>query len=257
MKKYMDCKIEGNIAVITLNNPPVNALSPEVTAELSATLDELRPNRDVRVLILTATGKIFVAGANIEVFKHLDRKSGEEYALAVDDMQRKLEEFDWPVIAAINGHALGGGCELAMACDIRIASSKARFGQPEVTLGVIPGAGGTQRLPRLVPIGKAKKMLYTGEHITADEAERIGLVDLVVEPGTELEEAKKLAEKILKNAPVAVKFAKKCVNRGMQTSLSDGLMLESTLFGELFETSDVKEGVDAFFGKRPADFKGK
>lgn len=257
MKKYLDCKIEGNIAVITLNNPPVNALSPEVTAELSAALDELKPNREVRVLILTAAGKIFVAGANIEIFKHLDRKSGEEYALAVDDMQRKLEEFEWPVIAAINGHALGGGCELAMACDIRIASSRARFGQPEVTLGVIPGAGGTQRLPRLVPVGKAKKILFTGEPITAEEAERIGLVDVVVEPGTELAEAKKLAERILRNAPVAVRFVKKCVNRGLQMPLGDALMMESTLFGELFETSDVREGVDAFFNKRPADFKGK
>jgi enoyl-CoA hydratase len=257
MKSYVDCKIEGHIALITLNNPPVNALSPEVTAELSAALDELKPNRDVRVLILTAVGKTFVAGANIEIFKHLDRKSGEEYALTVDDMQRKLEEFEWPVIAAINGHALGGGCELAMCCDIRIASSKARFGQPEVTLGVIPGAGGTQRLPRLVPLGKAKRMLFTGEHITAEEAERIGLVDYVVEPGNELIEARKIAERILKNAPVAVKFAKKSVNRGMQMPLSDALMMESMLFGELFETSDVLEGVDAFFNKRQANFEGK
>lgn len=257
MNEYTRCEIENNIAVITISNPPVNALSPEVTRELNDRLDELKNNRIVRVLILTATGKTFVAGANIEIFKHLDRKSGEEYALSVDDMQRKLEEFEWPVIAAINGHALGGGCELAMCCDIRIASRNARFGQPEVTLGVIPGAGGTQRLPRLIPIGKAKKMLYTGEHITADEAERIGLVDMVVEPGNELEEAMKLAARIVNNAPVAIRFAKKAVNRGLQMALADGLMMEATLFGELFETSDVKEGVDAFFNKRPADFKGK
>ena len=257
MNKFISCEIKNNVAVITISNPPVNALSAAVTRELSDTLDKLKQNRSVRVLILTATGKTFVAGADIEVFKHLDRKSGEEYATTVDDMQRKLEEFEWPVIAAINGHALGGGCELAMCCDIRIASSKARFGQPEVTLGVIPGAGGTQRLPRLIPVGKAKIMLFTGSHITAAEAERMGLIDRVVEPGRELEEARAIAEKILKNAPIAIKFIKKAVNRGLQMSLSDALMVESTLFGELFETTDVLEGVDAFFNKRPADFKGK
>jgi enoyl-CoA hydratase len=257
MKSFVRCEIKNRIAVITITNPPINALSAAVTRQLSDMLDKLKQNRDVRVLILTATGKTFVAGADIEVFKHLDRKSGEEYALAVDDMQRKLEEFEWPVIAAINGHALGGGCELAMCCDIRIASRKARFGQPEVTLGVIPGAGGTQRLPRLIPLGKAKIMLFTGQHITAAEAERMGLVDCVVEPGSELKEATTIATGILKNAPLAIKFIKKAVNRGLQMSLSDALMVESTLFGELFETEDVTEGVDAFFNKRTADFKGK
>jgi len=257
MKSLVNCAIKNRIAIITITNPPVNALNAAVTRQLSARLDQLKQNRDVRVLILTASGKTFVADADIEVFRHLDRKSGEEYATAVDDMQRILEEFKWPVIAAINGHALGGGCELAMCCDIRIASSKARFGQPEVTLGVIPGAGGTQRLPRIVPLGKAKIMLFTGQHITAAEAEQMGLVDCVVEPGKELKEALSIAAGILKNAPLAIKFIKKAVNRGLQMSLSDALMVEPTLFGEMFETQDIQEGVNAFFAKRPAAFKGK
>jgi len=152
---------------------------------------------------------------------------------------------------------LGGGCELAMACDIRIASSKATFGLPEVTLGLIPGAGGTQRLPRLIPIGKAKMMVFSGETIDAVEAERIGLVDQVVEPGQELGEAKHLARKILKNGPVAIRFAKKAINRGLQMSLHDALLMEATLFGELFETDDTTEGVKAFLDKRKPVFLGK
>ena len=249
--------LEENIVVVTINNPPVNALNASVTKELKETFEELKMNDKVKVVILTGQGKAFVAGANIKVFLEFDRKKGEDYALEVTDMQRKIEEFDWPVIAAVNGYALGGGCELAMACDIRIASKKAVFGQPELTLGVIPGAGGTQRLPRLMSIGKAKKLLFTGDRIDADEAERIGLVDEVVPPGGELAAAKNLAKKILRTGPIALRFAKKAVNRGLQMPLNDALMMEATLFGELFETEDVKEGVNAFFEKREPKFKGK
>jgi len=254
---YVTCAIEENIAVITLDNPPVNALSIEVVRELDQVFEELKADDSIRVVILTGKGKAFVAGANMKVFLEFDRRKGEHYALEVTNMQRKIEEFDLPVIVAINGFALGGGCELAMACDIRIASEKAIFGQPELKIGVIPGAGGTQRLPRLIPVGKAKKLIYTGDHISADEAERIGLVDQVVPAGEEMPEAKKLAKRIIMSAPVALRFAKKAVNRGLQTSLNDALMLEATLFGEVFETEDVKEGVNAFFDKRAPVFRGK
>lgn len=256
-RRYVTYVLEENIVVVTINNPPVNALNASVTKELKETFEELKMNDKVKVVILTGQGKAFVAGANIKVFLEFDRKKGEDYALEVTDMQRKIEEFDWPVIAAVNGYALGGGCELAMACDIRIASKKAVFGQPELTLGVIPGAGGTQRLPRLMSIGKAKKLLFTGDRIDADEAERIGLVDEVVPPGGELAAAKNLAKKILRTGPIALRFAKKAVNRGLQMPLNDALMMEATLFGELFETEDVKEGVNAFFEKREPKFKGK
>ncbi|MBI5605165.1 MAG: enoyl-CoA hydratase/isomerase family protein [Deltaproteobacteria bacterium] len=256
-KKYVGTAIEGHTAIVTIDNPPINALSPEVTRALSDTFEDLKRNELVRVVILTGKGRAFVAGANIRLFLEMDREKGEKYALAVTEMQQKIEEFNWPVIAAINGYALGGGCELAMACDIRIASSQAVFGQPEVHLGVIPGAGGTQRLPRLLPAGKAKMLLFTGKQIDASEAERIGLVDQVVPAGTEVQEALNLAREIMKVAPVALRFAKKAVNRGMQMSLHDALLMEATLFGELLETEDVKEGVQAFFEKREPRFKGR
>jgi enoyl-CoA hydratase len=256
-RKFVTYVVEENIAIITLDNPPVNALSLDVVAELEQILEELKVADAVRVVILTGKGKAFVAGANMKVFLEFNRKQGEHYALTVTDMQRKLEEFDLPVIAAINGFALGGGCELAMACDIRIASEKAIFGQPELKIGVIPGAGGTQRLPRLISVGKAKKLIYTGDHISAAEAERIGLVDQVVPAGEELSEAVKLARRIIKTSPVALRLAKKSVNRGLQMSLNDALQLEAVLFGEVFETDDVKEGVNAFLEKREPVFKGK
>jgi enoyl-CoA hydratase len=256
-KKYVKTVIEGNLAIITIDNPPINALSPEVTKDLSDTFEELKDQNDVKVVILTGKGRAFVAGANIRVFLEMGREKGEKYALAVTEMQQKIEEFNWPVIAAVNGYALGGGCELAMACDIRIASSKALFGQPEITLGVIPGAGGTQRLPRMLPVGKAKMLLFSGRRIEAAEAERIGLVDQVVPEGTELQEARNLANEILKAAPVALRFIKKAVNRGLQMPLNDALQMEAFFFGELMETEDVREGVQAFLEKRDPKFKGR
>ena len=255
-RKLASYVVEDRIAVITLDNQPVNALSPAMTAELDQILEELKGNSSVRVLILTGKGKAFVAGADMRVFLQFNPRQGEQYALAVTDMQRKLEEFDVPVIAAINGFALGGGCELAMACDIRIASEKAIFGQPELKIGVIPGAGGTQRLTRLIPVGKAKKMIYTGEPVSAAEAERIGLVDEVVPAGEELNEAKKLARKMMKTSPVALRLAKKSVNRGLQMPLNDALQMEALLFGEVFAADDVREGVKAFLEKREPVFKG-
>lgn len=256
-EKVIQVEIEGEIACVTIDRPPVNAIDEAVTEQLARAFETLSAECSIRAVILTGKGKAFAAGAEIKHFPSLNRKTGEEFALRVTAMHRKIEEFHCPVIAAVNGYAIGGGCELVMACDIRIASRKARFGQPEVSLGIIPGAGGTQRLPRLISTGKAKLLLYTGELIDADEAERIGLVDRVVEPGQELAESKKLAEKIAANAPLAVRFAKKAVNRGLQMSLHDALMVEAALFGELFETQDAKEGVAAFLEKRKPGFKAE
>jgi enoyl-CoA hydratase len=256
-RAFISYSLNEGIAVVTIDRPPVNALNPELVHELTKTFQELSANDSIRSAILTGKGKAFVAGADVTRFPEMGRKQGVEFALAVTQMHRKIEEFDWPVIAAINGYALGGGCELAMACDIRIASGSAVFGQPEVCLGLIPGAGGTQRLPRLIPTGLAKMLLFAGDEIDAHKAKQIGLVDLVVDPGKELQESRNLARKITKNGPIALKFAKKSVNLGLQMSLGDALFMESMLFGELFETQDVSEGIRAFFEKRRPNFKGR
>jgi enoyl-CoA hydratase len=209
----------------------------------------------LRELLLTGAGKHFVAGGDIAFMRSLDRYRAERYVLGVQEMQDALGLLPQPVIAAINGTALGGGCELAMACDIRVADERAIFGQPEVQLGLIPGAGGTQNLPRLVPHGRAKQLLFTGDRISADEALSIGLIDQVVPAGTALDAACALAERIAANAPAAVAAAKRAVNVGLQAGSVDGHRFEASLFGPLVETADFREGTTAFFEKRPADFK--
>ena len=249
-RTFVNYSLDKDTAIITIDRPPVNALNTELVNELDEIFEELGANNMIRSAILTGKGKAFVAGADISGFTQMDRKSGKNFAIAVTQLHRKIEKLDCPVIAAINGYALGGGCELVMACDIRIASARAIFGQPEVCLGLIPGAGGTQRLPRLIPTGYAKWLLFSGEQIDAHEAEKIGLVDKVVDPGKEISESIRLAQKINKNAPIAVKFAKQAVNLGLQMSLGDALMMEAMLFGELFETKDISEGIKAFLDKR-------
>lgn len=242
--------------VITIDNKPVNALHPDVSDEILQAADAVARDETTRSIIITGTGKHFVAGGDITFFQSLTSRTAELYALKIQQMQTALQTIGTPVIAAINGTALGGGCELMMACDIRIAEEQAVIGQPEVGLGIIPGAGGTQMLPRLVPQGVARRMLFTGERIDARQALRIGLVDEVVETGGALAAALTLAEKINANAPRAVAAAKRAATLGMQMSLCDGLRLEAALFGDLFETIDVKEGVSAFVEKRTARFKG-
>jgi enoyl-CoA hydratase/carnithine racemase len=195
-----------------------------------------------------------MAGGDIEYFKTLDRHRAERYVLGVQAMQDALQQLPQPVIAAINGTCLGGGCELAMACDIRIAEEQAEFGQPEVTLGIIPGAGGTQNLPRLVPLGRAKRLLFTGERIGAGEALAIGLVDEVVAMGEAQAAAQALARRIAANAPLAVAAAKRSVNLGLQMGLVDAHRLEASLFATLVETDDFAEGIRAFFDKRSPTF---
>jgi enoyl-CoA hydratase len=248
---------ESATLVVTIDNKPVNALHPDVSTELEACMTSAAREDAVRSIVLTGAGRHFVAGGDIAFFQTLTPRTAELYALGIQRMQTLLQTITTPVIAAVNGTALGGGCELMMACDIRIAEEQAIIGQPEVGLGIIPGAGGTQMLPRLVPQGVAKKLLFTGDRIDAREAHRIGLVDEVVETGGALKAALSLAARINANAPRAVAAAKRASTLGLQMSLADGLKLEAALFGGLFETEDVKEGVNAFLEKRKADFEGR
>lgn len=258
MPELVSTRTEGDVCVVTIDNPPVNAFHPDVGEALISVFDRLsRAESKPRAVILTAAGRYFMAGGDIRFFQTLDETSAERYARRIQFCQEIILHFEAPVIAALNGAALGGGCELMMACDIRVAAEDAVFGQPEVTLGVIPGAGGTQNLPRLVPIGTAKRLLFTGDRISAAEALDIGLVDIVAPKGEAMREAMNLAQRIAKNAPLAVAAAKRAVNLGVELNLSEALRLEARLLGELFRSKDVKEGVAAFLERRPAKFQGE
>ena len=255
---YQNIKIEINdgIAVLTLNRPEVrNALDYVTWDEIRAGMRELRFNDDAHVIILTgAGGKAFASGADIKALNA--RTVSEQMNSEVNDILYEITMHKKPVIAAVDGYALGGGCELAMACDIRIATKKSKFGQPEVNLGIIPGGGGTQRLPRLVGIGKAKELIFTGDIISAEEAERIGLIEKVVEDGTVLEAAIEMAKKIKAKGPVAITLAKQAINVGANTDLYSGLCFERYSQAIAFSTADKAEGTLAFIEKRPAQFKG-
>ena len=255
---YQNIKIEINdgIAVLTLNRPEVrNALDYVTWDEIRAGMRELRFNDDAHVIILTgAGGKAFASGADIKALNA--RTVSEQMNSEVNDILYEITMHKKPVIAAVDGYALGGGCELAMACDIRIATKKSKFGQPEGNLGIIPGGGGTQRLQRLVGIGKAKELIFTGDIISAEEAERIGLIEKVVEDGTVLEAAIEMAKKIKAKGPVAITLAKQAINVGANTDLYSGLCFERYSQAIAFSTADKAEGTLAFIEKRPAQFKG-
>ena len=255
---YQNIKIEINdgIAVLTLNRPEVrNALDYVTWDEIRAGMRELRFNDDAHVIILTgAGGKAFASGADIKALNA--RTVSEQMNSEVNDILYEITMHKKPVIAAVDGYALGGGCELAMACDIRIATKKSKFGQPEVNLGIIPGGGGTQRLQRLVGIGKAKELIFTGDIISAEEAERIGLIEKVVEDGAVLEAAIEMAKKIKAKGPVAVTLAKQAINVGANTDLYSGLCFERYSQAIAYSTADKAEGTLAFIEKRPAQFKG-
>lgn len=258
MGEKVKLEIAEGIAVVTIDNPPVNALSAQVLSELDEVLNQLARRQDVGVAIITGAGeKAFVAGADIKQFLDLDAVSGVDFASRGQAIFNKVEELPMPSIAAVNGVALGGGCELALACDLRVAAENATFGQPEVNLGLMPGYGGSQRLPRIIGVGLAKEMIYTGEAISAQEAYRIGLANRVVPKGQAVEEAKNLARKILSRGPLGVRLAKKAIDRGLQTSLRQGLALEAEYFGRLCGTEDAKEGARAFLEKRAPVFQGK
>jgi len=258
-KEYVRCQVEEGIAVVTIDNQPaLNALNGPTLTQLDQVFDELAKNQEVKGVIITGGGeKSFVAGADISEFIHIKGEAAVGFMNRGQRIFDKIEAFDRPVIAAINGFALGGGNELAMCCDIRIAAENALFGQPEVNLGIIPGYGGTQRLPRLIGPGKAKEIIFADERINAQEAFRIGLVQRVVPKGQALEEARKLLKKIVGKGPVAVKMAKKAINEGLQMSLREGLDLEAGCEGVCFGTEDKDEGAKAFLEKRPAKFKGR
>ena len=256
MTKQLVVEIREQIATLTINRPEIlNALSEELFAELMTTLDALECNKDVAVCILTGAGeKAFVAGGDIRAMAHVSPQWARNFALLAQTVFNRIESFPKPVIAAINGYALGGGCELAMACDIRIAAETARFGQPEVKLGIIPGFAGTQRLARLVGKGRAKEIVLTGEMFDADEAYRIGLVNKVT-PATELmSAARDMALIIATRSRTAVRFAKEAIDNGLEMDVARAGTYEADLFALCFASDDRREGMLAFLEKRPATF---
>lgn len=252
-------EVKGSIGIIALHRPKaLNALNTELLQELSNLLDRIKEDKSLEIVIITGSGeKAFAAGADIAEMQKLTAIEGRNFGKIGQDVFNKLESLPQPVIAAVNGFALGGGCELAMACDIRIASEKAKFGQPEVSLGITPGFGGTQRLPRLIGKGRAKELIYTGDMIDAGEAYRIGLVNKVVAPEELMNAAQVMAAKILSRAPVAVQLSKAAVNEGLNMDLASGIAYEAEVFGLCFATVDQKEGMTAFVEKRKANFTGK
>ncbi len=247
------------IGTITFNRPKVlNALNRKTMEELGEILASAYDDSEVRVLILTGAGdKAFVAGADINELAQRTPVDGKEFSLFGQEVLHRLETLGKPSIAAINGYALGGGCELALACTMRVASKTAKLGQPEVKLGIIPGYGGSQRLARLCGKGAAHELCLTGEMISAEEALRIGLVNRVVEPAELIPTAEGIAKKIAANAPLAVKFAMEAIEHGMEMPQEEGLFLEATLFGLCCATEDMREGTRAFLEKRPPQFKGR
>lgn len=251
-------EIKEGIGYVTMNRPKaLNALNTEVLTELDHVFREIDKNKEVQVVIVTGAGRSFIAGADIAQMSELNGTEGRDMTIQGQLVMELIESINKPVIAAINGFALGGGNELAMACDVRIASEKAKFGQPEVNLGIIPGYGGTQRLPRLVGKGMAKKLIYSGEMIDAQEAYRIGLVQEVVPAEELMAAAEKLAKTIMEKAPIAIKMAKVAINNGLNTDLKTGVQFEAESYTSTFVSEDRVEGMKAFVEKRPAQFKNK
>ena len=250
---------KGAIAYVTLNRPKVlNALNQRTWENLRTAFEDARDDAQVRGVILTGAGdKAFIAGADISELSHVTAIEAEKSSTYGQEVLNLVENLGKPVIAAVNGFALGGGCETAMACTIRVASEHAKFGQPEVTLGLIPGGGGTQRLPRLIGKGRALQIILSGEMISAQEAFRIGLVNEVVPAAELITRAEAILKRIFSNAPVAVKYSLEAVNKGMETSQAEGLSLEASLFGLCAGTEDKKEGTSAFLEKRKPQFQGR
>ncbi len=269
---------EGTIGIIKMNNPPMNVLSSAVLTEMHAILDKIEADTELNAVIITGEGRAFVAGADISEMMEMDPAAAAKFAENGQGAFDRIQALKMPVIAAVNGFALGGGTELAISCDIRIASEAAKFGQPEVSLAVIPGFGGTQRLPRLIGPGKAKELIFTGDMIDAKTALEIGLVQALV-PGFKIGEdgqpvlnekgkpvqdnepvlaaAMKMAEKIATKGPLSVQLAKESIDQGLDLTLAAGLKVEASNFAKLFDTEDQKEGMTAFTEKRPAEFRRK
>lgn len=250
---------EAELAILTVNRPKaLNALNKDTLLDIKAAIEEVAQDEQIKVLIVTGAGdKAFVAGADIAYMQNFNVREGREFAQLGQQVFRMLELMEKPVIAAVNGFALGGGCEFSLACDIRLASENAVFGQPEVALGVTPGYGGTQRLPRLVGEGRAKELIFSSNNIKADAAWQMGLVNHVYPAAELMAEAKKLAAKIAKQAPLAVGYSKTAINKGLQVDLDTAMGIESDLFGMCFATADQKEGMKAFVEKRKPDFQAR
>ena len=250
---------KNSIAYVTVNRPKVlNALNMATMDELRAAFHDIKNDASVRVVILTGAGeKAFIAGADINELAAHNAVSGKEYTHRGQSVLNLIENLGKPVIACLNGFTLGGGCEIAMACTMRLASDNAKIGQPEVKLGIIPGYGGTQRLPRLVGKGRAMQLVLTGEMISAQEAHRIGLVNEVTTPADLIPRAEAIAQKIIANAPLAVQYSLEAINKGLEMTLPEALYLEAVLFSVACSSEDKKEGTTAFLEKRPAQFKGK
>lgn len=250
---------EGALAILYVNRPKaLNALNKDTLLEMKDAITSIKDDPEIDVLIVTGAGdKSFVAGADIAFMQSLTAVEAREFGALGQEVFRMIEAMEKPSIAAVNGFALGGGCELAMCCDFRIASSKAKFGQPEVGLGITPGFGGTQRLPRLVGSGMARQMLYTADVINASEALRIGLVNNVVAPEELMDVVKGIAGRIISKGKLAVRFSKVAANEGLQTDIDRAMTIEADLFGLCFSTEDQKEGMGAFIEKRSPNFTGK
>jgi len=259
--RYENVKVEkeDGIALLYINRPEaLNALNTKTLTEMKDALEEISKEEGIRVVIITGSGeKAFVAGADIKEMLDKSPLEMREFTILGHSVMKTLANMSKVTIAAVNGYALGGGCELALACDMRIASERARFGQPEVNLGIFPGFGGTQRLPRLIGKGKASELILTGDMIDGKEAERIGLVNKVVPSEKLLEEAKALGRKILSKGPIAVRLAKSSINKSLETNLETGLAYEIEAVSLTFSTEDKKEGMKAFLEKRQPKFKGK
>lgn len=249
---------KGNIGIIKINRPNnLNALNKDTIMELTKAVEELEKDKNIKVAILTGEGKAFIAGADIKQMKDMNPSEAKKFAEMGHGLLMNIEKSRLPFIAAVNGYALGGGCEVMMACDICIAAASAKIGQPEINLGIHPGFGGTQRLPRLVGRMKSKELLLTGDNIDANEAHRIGLVNMVVPDDKVIEEAEKIANKIAGKSTVQTDFIKALVNKGMEVDLKKACALEISYFSKSFETEDQKEGMGAFLEKRKPNFKGK
>ena len=251
---FVELEKKGAVGVITMNRPEaLNALNDQVLRDLSGVLDQVEEDPEILVAVVTGAGRSFVAGADIGQMSGFTAVEGKAFGAYGNGVFLKLENLTKPTIAAVNGFALGGGCELSMACDIRLASEKAKFGQPEVGLGITPGFGGTQRLARLVGAGMAKQMIYTARNIKADEALRIGLVNAVYTQEELMPAAEKMAAGIAKNAPIAVRNCKKAINEGLDVDMDAAIVIEEKLFGDCFESYDQKEGMTAFLEKRKVE----
>ena len=257
--EYVRVEWDGELAIVSIDRQDkLNALNAQVVREIGEVFSSLRDDDNVRGVILTGAGqKAFVAGADIGELATMNSVTGVRVSRDGQDVFRAIERFPKPVLAAVGGYALGGGCELALACHMRIASSSARFGLPEVGLGIIPGYGGTIRLARLIGLGRAIELTLTGDMVDAERAETIGLVISVVEPDALMEEAKSLLRRVTKNGPVAIRMALESIYRGLDTATAEALDFESSLFGLLASTDDMREGMEAFLEKRKPDFKGE